>query len=403
MDHTTPPPDSHPPPESGSDSHTPLPAPLPAPESEQPKPQTAKPRKPVRHTSPVRLLLVVMVVFVGLFLVLRTLALEPFGVPTGSMAPALIGHHRAGPCPRCGYLVRVGRPVERLFGVEVPVGVGRPSANEHFSTVACPNCEHRFSLADAHDLSGDRLLVDKNVYNLRSPRRWEMVVFRCPDPDPKEFGKPYVKRLIGLPGETITIVDGDIYVNGQICRKGLAEVRETMIPVFDMNYPPKLDGWGVRWLVSPDADPRLPAGATDPKPAPTRPVIQGTTLVLDASESPQAMTGVTYRHWNLDERKEEPIRAWNAYDGAPRRSFGPYPAAHDFILTCEVEVTATTTSEARFACRLMDGADAVSAEIAVGPRGTGQAQLVRENHGGLGTARGVSSTRPPLPVGIRVR
>jgi hypothetical protein len=163
-----------------------------------------------------------------------------------------------------------------------------------------------------------------------------------------------------------------------------------MFPVFDMNYPPKPDGWSVRWLISPDSDPRLPAGAPDPKPTPETAVIQGTALVLDAAESPQTMVGVTYRHWNLDERKEEPIRVWNAYDGAPRRSFGPLPAAHDFILTCELEVTATTTNEARFACRLMDGADAVSAEIAVGPRGTGQAQLVRENHGGLGTAAGVS-------------
>jgi signal peptidase I len=318
-----------------------------------------------------------MVVFVGLFLILRTLAVEPFGVPTGSMAPALIGHHRAAPCPRCGYPVRVGRP-------------SSGSIAEHFADVACPNCEYRFSLTDARDLSGDRLLVDKNVYSLRSPRRWEMVVFRCPDPDPKEFGKPYVKRLIGLPGETITIVDGDIYVNGQIARKGLAEVRETMIPLFDMNYPPKPDGWGVRWLVSSDGDPRLPAGLPDPKPAPETAVIQGGALVLDASESPQAMAGVTYRHWNLDERKEEPIRVWNAYDGIPRRSFGVLPAAHDFILTCELEVSTTTTDEARFACRLMDGADAISAEFAVGTRATGQVQLVRENHGELGSAAGVA-------------
>jgi signal peptidase I len=258
---------------------------------------------------------------------------------------------------------------------------------EHFASVACPNCEHRFSLAEARDLSGDRLLVDKNVYNLRPPRRWEMVVFRCPDPDPKEFGKPYVKRLIGLPGETITIIDGDIYVNGLICRKGLAEIRETMVPLFDMNYAPKPNGWADRWIITSSADPRLPAG--EPPPAAEGPALQGTTLILDAADAPQSMVGVTYRNWNLDDRKEEPIRVWSAYDGAPRRSFGPLPAAHDFVLTCELEVTDTTTAEARFACRLLDGADAVSAELAVGPRGTGQAQLVREHHGELGAAGGV--------------
>jgi signal peptidase I len=216
-----------------------------------------------------------------------------------------------------------------------------------------------------------------------------MAVFRCPDPDPREFGKPYVKRVIGLPGETVTVADGDVYVNGRLARKGLAEVRETLFPVFDMTHPPGGGGWAVRWLVSP-ADPRLPAGGPNPAAASEPPTLAGTALVLDASASPQATAGATYRHWNLDEHREEPIRVWNAYDGPPRRAFGTPAMAHDFVLTCEVEVTATTTAEAGFACRLMDGADAVSAEFPVGPEGTGRAHLVRERHGGLGAAGGVA-------------
>ncbi len=362
MDHT-PPPDPPAPPEPPKVVHE-----LP--------PETPPERPPlVKHSSPVRLLLIVLVVFVGLFLVLRTVAVEPFGVPTGSMAPALIGHHRDGPCPRCGYPVRVGRPAT--------------GGNEHFADITCQNCDHHFSLANERDLSGDRLLVDKNIYSLRNPRRWEMVVFRCPDPDPKEFGKPYVKRLVGLPGETITVIDGDVYINGQIARKGLAEVRETMFPVFDMSYPPLGGGWGVRWVVAADPDPRLPAGTPGNKAASETPVIQENAIVLDASEMPQAMAAVTYRHWNLDERKEEPVRIWNAYDGSPRH-FGQLPGAHDFILTCDVEVTATTTAEACFAARLLDGADAVTAEITVGPKATGRAQLTREGRGGLDSAGGVS-------------
>lgn len=378
MDHTEPPPpDSHTPPpppvvherppETADHQSTPLET-----HTEQPKPAPAEHN--IKH--PVRLLLVIVVVFVGLFLVLRTLAVEPFGVPTGSMAPALIGHHRTGPCPRCGYTVRVGRP-------------SSGNLTDHFTDVVCPNCDQHFSLADAPDLSGDRLLVDKNVYSLRSPRRWEMVVFRCPDPDPKEFGKPYVKRLIGLPGETVSIVDGDVYVNGQIVRKGLAEVRETMFPVFDMAHPPKVTGWGVRWLVAPDPDPRLPARATGHSIAASAPEIQDNALVLDATESPQAMAAVTYRHWHLDERKVDAVRVWNAYDGSPRH-FGQLPAAHDFILTCDVEAAGNATSEACFACRLFDGADAVTAEITVGPRADGRAHLTWENNGGLAAADGVA-------------
>ncbi len=340
------------------------------------------PPKLERHLPPVRLLLIVLFVFTSLFFVLRTIALEPFGVPTGSMAPSLIGHHRAGPCPRCGYLVRVGRPTSGI--------------NEHFSRVACPNCEyglhadHTFSLTNTRDLSGDRLLVDKNVYSLRGPRRWEMVVFRCPDTDPNEFGKPYVKRLIGLPGETIRVIDGDVYVNDELARKGLAEVRETLVPVFDMTSAPKGEGWAARWSGAGGADPRLPAGGANPAAGPAR-VVQGTELVLDAADAPQAMVGATYRHLSLDEPRdpEQPIRVWNSYDGRPF-NFRSLPIARDFVVTCTVEVTATTTGEASFACRLMDGADAVSAEVSVGPKGTGRAQLVHENNGGLGSTAGVA-------------
>jgi len=324
-----------------------------------------------------RVLLTVGTMFAGLFLVVRTLLVEPFGVPTGSMAPALIGHHREGPCPRCGYPTRVGR-----------VGTG---GDNQFLSVCCPNCEQHFSLADSRDLSGDRLLVDKNVYALRNPRRWEMVVFHCPDTDPNEFGKPYVKRLIGLPGETITLVDGDAYVKvapdeRDLLRKGLAEVRETTFPVFDMNYAPPA-GWGVRWVSSGTSDPRLPA--TEPAAAPPGPTIEGAALVLDASAAPQAQVGVSYRHFNLDVRREEPVRVWNAYDGPPR-GFGGLPAARDFVFSCDIEVTAAHEGEASFACRLMDGADAVEAELTAGPRATGRALLSRFGHGGLGATGGVA-------------
>jgi hypothetical protein len=177
-----------------------------------------------------------------------------------------------------------------------------------------------------------------------------------------------------------------------IARKGLAEVREMTFPVFDMNYPPKTSGWGVRWIVAPDPDPRLPAGTPGNKAASEAPVIQNNALVLDASDAPQAMAAVTYRHFHLDKPKEEaeqPVGVWNAYDGRPGNR-DKFPAAHDFILTCDVEVTATTTAEACFAARLLDGADAVTAEIAVGAKATGKAQLTRENHGGLASVTGVA-------------
>lgn len=316
-------------------------------------PSPAPPRHPTRQLSPYRLLLLLAVGFIGLFLFVRAFAVEPFGVPTGSMAPALIGNHREGACPRCGYPVRVGFPTGG-------------NAAEHFARAGCPNCGKTFSLADVPDLAGDRVLVDKNVYNLRHPRRWEMSVFRCPDPDPREFGKPYVKRVVGLPGETITIIDGDALANHELLRKSLTELRETRVIVFDMAYIPQPDGWSAHW----DAD----------ETAVTR-----STLTLAATNRD---AGLTYRHWNIEERKEEPLKSWSSYDGYPR-SFAQQPPAHDFSLECEIEVVAANAG-ASFACRLRDGADAVSTEITVGPRSDGRANLIHDDHGLLQAAQRIS-------------
>jgi signal peptidase I len=52
--------------------------------------------------------------------------------------------------------------------------------------------------------SGEYLIVDQLSYRLREPRRGEVVVFRYPN-DEKVF---YIKRIIGLPGETVHIKEG---------------------------------------------------------------------------------------------------------------------------------------------------------------------------------------------------
>jgi signal peptidase I len=325
----------------------------------------------------------VAVVFVGLFMFVRVCAVEPFGVPTGSMAPALIGNHREAPCPRCGHPVRIGAP-------------NGTSPDRHYDRdhVACPNCLQHLSLVEARDLGGDRLLVDKNVFEVRHPRRWEMAVFHCPDTDPKEYRKPYVKRIIGLPGERILIIDGDVYANDELVRKSYAELRETRVLVFDMAHVPT-GGWNARWLIEPrGSDPRLPAdpalreaGAADSS------VVAGGALTLDATTDAQPVVGATYRHWNIDDRKEEPIRAWSSYDGVPlafgKAAFDSLDAVHDFGVECDVEVVAAGT-DASFACRLTDGADAAAAEVTVGRLSGGRAALSQEGKGPLASARGVS-------------
>ncbi len=339
--------------------------------------QPAAASQPPHHISPIRTLANIAVALVIVFLFVRVALVEPFGVPTGSMAPALIGNHREGPCPRCGYPVRVGAPS------------GGGNAADHYSRVGCPNCGKRLSLTTARDINGDRLLVDKNVFNLRRPRRWEMAVFHCPDPDPKEFRKPYVKRVVGLPGESLLIVDGDVYADGALLRKGRAEVEETRVVVFDMAYAPE-GGWGDRFLVEPrENDPRLPAVIPPPQPGRAdSSVVKGGVLTLNAADSPQSVAQVTYRHWNLDENREEALRAWSSYDGLPR-SFGQLPTAHDFSFTCVVEV-ASASADAVFTCGLTDGGDTVRAEVTVGSHLNGLAVLSQDGKGPLASIRGVA-------------
>ena len=310
--------------------------------------------------SPARLLAAVAIVFLIVFLFLRVGFVEPFGVPTGSMAPTLIGNHREAPCPRCGYAVRVGIP----------------TAGERagfFADIPCPNCGKHVNLSEARDINGDRLLVDKNIYQLRSPRRWEVAVFRCS----ADLSKPYVKRVVGLPNEEIQILDGDAFANGELLRKSLREVRETRVPVFNLSYSPSPGGWSPRWFVyPPEADARLPRDAgREPSPADDT-VLQNGTLTLDASAGPQQEVRLEYRNVNLADRREEPIKSGNSYDGGVRRESNLY-AVHDFYFKCDVEVISATV-DSTFALRLFDGLDAVAVEVSVGKKATGQ---VRMTHG----------------------
>lgn len=58
---------------------------------------------------------------------------------------------------------------------------------------------------------GDQLIVDKISYRFRAPNRYDIVVF----PYQYEENTYYIKRIIGLPGETVQIVDGYVYIDGQ--------------------------------------------------------------------------------------------------------------------------------------------------------------------------------------------
>ncbi|MBI1984830.1 MAG: signal peptidase I [Candidatus Wildermuthbacteria bacterium] len=71
--------------------------------------------------------------------------------------------------------------------------------------------------------SGDYLIVDELSYRFRVPERGEVIVLKYPgDPSQK-----YIKRIIGLPGETVTVQDGKVSVKNN---GGTAVLKEEYLP-----------------------------------------------------------------------------------------------------------------------------------------------------------------------------
>lgn len=70
-------------------------------------------------------------------------------------------------------------------------------------------------LGDAGAGIHDRILADKTVTLFRDPRRWEVMIFRFP----LDERRLYVKRIVGLPGETLEVLGGDVWIDGALARK----------------------------------------------------------------------------------------------------------------------------------------------------------------------------------------
>jgi signal peptidase I len=162
-------------------------------------------------------------------LLFRTFAAEAYIVPSGSMAPTLLGDHAEIVCPDCG--------IRFALGLDEDTRTTKP---------LCPNCGTLVAdQAAAVACSGDRVLVQKLLFDFRRPQRWEVAVFHYPG----EPTQAYVKRVVGLPGESIQIVQGDVVIDGRIARKTLREQRAMRILVHDNNFIPRDIARYPRWTL----------------------------------------------------------------------------------------------------------------------------------------------------------
>jgi signal peptidase I len=226
----------------------------------------------------------IVVAFVLAFL-FRTFEAEAFVIPTGSMSPSLQGQHKDVYCAECGYSFRTtasseGEDRDKMIAAlpqERGMRAEQLKANIASLDVVgglCPMCRNLMPMRrdlpervlDEVDLEGveyqpsypgDRILVNKYGFDFTEPNRWDVVVFKFPG----DGNMNYIKRLVGLPGETLQIYQGDIFTKPleadrsqfQIERKPPDKVAATLQEVHDTDYESATlykAGWPLRWAAT---------------------------------------------------------------------------------------------------------------------------------------------------------
>ncbi len=141
-----------------------------------------------------------LVVAFVLAMVFRGFVVEGFVIPTGSMAPTLLGQHLLKHSDQTGKYFPIGFDYKRNLKPErfVDPLLGR--------TMPLPLAESKKIVPR----TGDRVLVLKTLYPFFEPKRFDVVVFKNPT-DTQGLAANYIKRLIGLPNETLWISDGEIF------------------------------------------------------------------------------------------------------------------------------------------------------------------------------------------------
>ncbi|MDD4871794.1 MAG: signal peptidase I [Kiritimatiellae bacterium] len=196
------------------------------------------------------ILVVAIIVAMGF----RTYFIQPFKIPTGSMEPTLNGIHteaRAEPrfmdripmkyfkwivygewflevkVKEDGYLTRAETSRDET-SVYWYVGNKRYKVPRNIQRLNCSSGDHLKKgdiLWSGTVITGDHVFVDKIRWNFAKPKRGQVMVFSTQDIKTLPPGTHYIKRLIGLPGETLSVVPPNVIINGKAIEEPLGITR----------------------------------------------------------------------------------------------------------------------------------------------------------------------------------
>jgi signal peptidase I len=330
-----------------------------------------------------------------LALLFRTFAAEAFVIPTGSMAPTLLGRNKDVACPACGQQYEIGASDE----LDDDTGTYLVPLRRIDQSV-CPNCRHMHDVKPLNVFKGDRILVNKSAFQFGDPSRWDVIVFRYPE----DTQKNYIKRLVGLPNEAIRIERGDVYVRRsdageyRIAHKQDPEKQKLLQQlVNDDRHPPRellALGWPESWsaVERNGAENSVDGWATDSNGWTRDPKVQTRHFELPASEQ---LHWVRYRHlvptqvdWGAVADGKAPTQnphpqlisdfcGYNTYTGG--RSQGLDDDRYwvgDLTLTCTVTITSATGKDSHLLLELVEGVRRYRCRIDVP---SGQATLTRND------------------------
>ncbi len=197
---------------------------------------------PPRPHAWIRENLEIILVAVAVAMAFRTYFIQPFKIPTASMAPTLNGIHYA---PQDGPGITDRLPLNlvkwliwgewyvevrsRNYGrVRIELGPdGMLMAVGGYPQLVPKNMTARVShgdevvpgqlLASGIRITGDHIFVDKVRWNFTAPRRGEIMVFKTAGINHPQIktNEHYVKRMVGLPGETLAIQPPNLLVGGR--------------------------------------------------------------------------------------------------------------------------------------------------------------------------------------------